>query len=304
MPRDFYDTLGVSRTATPEEIRKAYRKLAAQHHPDRNPGDKDAEAKFKEVSAAYEVLSDADKRDKYDRFGHASTQPGYPGGGGGFPGGGFPGGFGGGNPQVDPEAAEELFRSMFGGGQDFGDLLGGGRRSKRANRPRPPEDIELAATIPFHVAANGGTVNIEVGGKGIDVKVPAGVDDGKKLRVPAAATGAGDVILTLRVAPHPYFTRDGSDVTLEVPVGVAEATLGAKVEVPTLSGERLTVKIPAGTSSGARIRLKGKGIAGGDQYLAVKVVAPARLDDEAKRLMTEFAEAAQQDARAGVPWRA
>ena len=296
MPRDFYDTLGVSRTATAEEIRKAYRKLAAQHHPDRNPGDKDAEAKFKEVSAAFETLSDADKREQYDRFGHASTQQGFPGGGG------FPGGFGGGGAQVDPEAAEELFRSMFGGGQDFGDLLGG-RRAKRPGRPRPPADIELAATIPFHVAANGGTVNIEVGGRAIDVKVPAGVDDGKKLRVPAAATGAGDVILTLRVAPHPYFTRDGHDVTLEVPVSVAEATLGAKVEVPTLSGERLTVKIPPGTSGGAKIRLKGKGIAGGDQFLSVRVVAPSRISDEAKALMEQFAAAADQDARASVAWR-
>lgn len=295
MPRDFYDTLGVPRTATPEEIKKAYRKLAAQHHPDRNPGDAEAEAKFKEVAAAYEALSDAEKREQYDRFGHASTQAGFPGGGG------FPGGFGGGAP-VDPEAAEELFRSMFGGGQDYGDLLGG-RRNKRPNRHRAPVDIELDATIPFHVAANGGVVNIEVGGVGIDVKVPAGVGDGKKLRVPAAATGSAAVILTLRVAPHPYFTRDGSDVTLEVPVSVAEATLGTKVEVPTLAGERLTVKIPPGTSSGARIRLKAKGIAGGDQYLSVKVVAPTQLGDEARRLMEEFAAAAGQDARAGVAWR-
>ena len=301
MPSDFYDTLGVARTATPEEIKKAYRKLAAKHHPDRNPGDKDAEAKFKEVSAAYETLSDAEKREKYDRFGHASTQPGFPGGGGyAGGGGGFPGGFGGG-AQVDPEAAEELFRNMFGGGQDFGDLLGG-RRSKRT-RQRPPEDIEVDATIPFHVAANGGTVNIEVGGREINVKVPAGVDSGKKLRVPAAATGSADVILTLRVAPHPYFNRDGNDVTLEVPVSIAEATLGSKVEVPTLAGERLTVRVPAGTSSGARIRLKGKGIAGGDQYLSLKIVAPTNIDDAARKLMEEFAAAVEQDARSGVAWR-
>lgn len=300
MPSDFYDTLGVARTATPEEIKKAYRKLAAKHHPDRNPGDNEAEAKFKEVSAAYETLSDSEKREKYDRFGHASTQPGFPSGGG-YPGaGGFPGGFGGG-AQVDPEAAEELFRNMFGGGQDFGDLLGG-RKSKRA-RPRPPDDIEVEATIPFHVAANGGTVNIEVSGREINVKIPAGVDTGKKLRVPASATKSADVILTLRVAPHPYFSRDGNDVTLEVPIGVSEATLGTKVEVPTLAGERLTVRVPAGTSSGARIRLKGKGIAGGDQYLTVKILAPANIGDDARQLLEQFAAAVNQDARAAVAWR-
>ncbi len=303
MPRDYYDILGVTKSASDEEVKKAYRKLAAKFHPDRNPGDKDAEAKFKELGAAYEVLSDADKRSRYDRFGHAGTQAGFPGEGG-FSGGGFPGGFGGGGPQVDPQMAEDLFRNMFGGG-DFGDILGGGRRGggRKSSRSRPPADIESEVTVPFQVAATGGTVSISVGGREIGVKVPAGIEDGQKLRVPAAATGSADVILKVRVAPHPYFTRDGTDVTLEVPIGVAEAVLGTKVEVPTLAGDRLTVKVPAGTSSGAKIRLKGRGVNGGDQYLVLKVVAPAPVDDAGRELMQAFADHAPQDARANVPWK-
>ena len=301
MPNDFYETLGVSRTATADEVKKAYRKLAAKHHPDRNPGDKDAEGKFKEVSAAYEVLSDATKRERYDQYGHAGTSgPGGGPGGRGFPGGGF-----GGGPQMDPEMAEELFRNVFGGGASsgggFGDIFGGGRGPKK-RKHAPPPDIETEVTVPFHVACNGGSVSINVGGRGIEVKVPAGIEEGKRLRVPAAATGSSDVLLKVRVAPHPYFKRDGNDLLLEVPISVFEATLGGKVDVPTLAGESLTVRVPPGTSSGARIRLRGKGVVGGDQYLTIKIVPPANLDDETREHLAKLAEAANFDARAGVPW--
>ncbi len=302
MPNDFYETLGVSRAATADEVKKAYRKLAAKHHPDRNPGDKDAEAKFKEVSAAYEVLSDAKKRERYDQYGHAGTSgPGGGPGGGGFPGGGFTGG-----PQMDPEMAEELFRNVFGGGAGsgggFGDIFGGGSRGPKKRRSAPPPDIETEVTVPFHVACNGGSVSINVGGRGIDVKVPAGIDEGKKLRVPAAATGSSDVIIKVRVSGHPYFKRDGNDLLLEVPISIFEAALGAKVDVPTLAGETLTVTVRPGTSSGSRIRLRGKGVAGGDQYLTIKVVPPPALDDEQRELLAKLAAAVNFDARADVPW--
>ena len=295
MPNDFYETLGVSRTATADEVKKAYRKLAAKHHPDRNPGDKDAEARFKEVSAAYEVLSDATKRERYDQYGHA----GEAGGGGG----GFPGGFGGG-PQMDPQMAEELFRNVFGGsggGGGFGDIFGGGRGPKK-RKQAPPPDIETEVTVPFLVACNGGSVGINVGGRGIDVKVPAGIQEGKKLRVPAAATGSSDVILKVRVSGHPYFQREGNDLLVEVPISVFEATLGGRVDVPTLAGETLTVTVRPGTTSGSRVRLRGRGVAGGDQYLTIKVVPPPALTDEQREQLTKLADDVNFDARAGVPW--
>ncbi len=312
MPRDFYDTLGVSRSATADEIKKAYRKLAGQFHPDRTGGDKAAEVKFKEATAAYEVLSDADKKAQYDQFGHVGSGGGFPGAGrGGFPGGGFAGAGAG----VDPAAAEEMFRNLFGGGGgpgpgfDMGGVFGGGggkqkrRGAAAGRRSAPTEEIESDIAVPFLTAANGGAIDIAVGGRTIGLKVPAGIEEGKKLRVPASATGSTDLHLKVRIESHPYFTRDGSDVSVEVPISIPEAVLGCKVDVPTLIGDTLTVKVPAGTSSGARIRLKGKGIAGGNQILVVKVVAPTGVDETALSLMAEFAALVPQDVRADVPWR-
>ena len=308
MPRDFYDTLGVSRSASADEIKKAYRKLAAQYHPDRTGGDKAAEVKFKEATAAYEVLSDPEKKTQYDQYGHV-------GGAGGFPGaGGFSAGFPGGAAGVDPAAAEELFRNLFNGGGggagfDIGSVFGGGgpkqkrRGAPGGRRAAPTEEIESDITVPFLTAANGGVVDIAVGGRTIGVKVPAGITEGKKLRVPASATGSADVHLKVHIAPHPYFTRDGNDVSVEVPVSIPEAVLGCKADVPTLTGDTLTVKVPAGTSGGARIRLKGRGIAGGNQILVIKIVTPTNVDEKAQQLMTEFAALAPQDVRADVPWR-
>lgn len=308
MPRDPYDVLGVSTSASAEEIQKAYRKLSKKHHPDRNPGDQQADATYKEVQAAYEVLSDPTRKANYDQYGHAGPPHagGFPGGGGFPSGGGFPGGVNvGGN--IDPELAEQLFGTMFGGsagGVDLGDLLSGGRkgRGRGQQRARRPEPVESEVTVPFEVAAAGGSVSLEIGGRRIDVRVPAGIEEGKRLRVPASATGSADVLLRVKVAPHPYFRREGNDVFLDVPIGVAEAILGGKVEVPTLAGDRLEVKVPAGTSGGAKLRLRGKGISGGDQYLVFKVVVPGKVDEKSRELIEEFARRNPQRPRDGLAW--
>lgn len=313
MPRDPYDVLGVSKSATAEEINKAYRKLSKKYHPDRNPGDKQADASYKEVQTAHDVLGDANKKAQFDQFGHVGTQAGFPGGGGfpgGFPGagGGFPGGAGG--MPFDPAAAQQLF-DLFGGatgggagGADLGDLFGGGRRKTRGTRSRrTAEPVESDVTVPFEVAAGGGSVAIEVDGRHIDVKVPAGIEEGKRLRVPAEATGGAEVLLKVKIAPHPYFRREGNDIVLDVPVSIVEAVLGAKVDVPTLDGTRLTVTVPPGTSGGKKLRLRGKGIIGGDQYLVFRVEVPAgKVDDKSRELIEEFAKLNPQGVRANAPW--
>jgi DnaJ-class molecular chaperone len=313
MPRDYYEILGVSRGASEEEIKKAYRKLARANHPDRNPGDKQAEARFKEIQDAYDVLSDKGKREQYDRFGFVGPDGGMPGGGpGGEPftfrwgGGGGPGNF----QQVDPEQMEEILR-MFGGGGDEGPGgLGGifGRRGRGAGtrsrhaRPAAAEPSTADVTVPFETAARGGSVTLNVDGKELNVKVPAGIEEGKTLRVAGQGAGGGDLHLRVHVAPHPYFRREGNDVILEVPISVPEAVLGTKVDVPTLDGTRLTVTVPPGTSSGKRLRLRGKGIKGGDQYIEARVMAPAPHDDRSRELMEEFARLNPQNPRADMPW--
>jgi DnaJ-class molecular chaperone len=312
MARDLYEVLGVPRDASEAAITKAYRKLAREFHPDRNPGDKQAEAKFKEVQNAYDVLTDQAKRAQYDRFGTV-------GGPGGGPGAGGPGGFhfnfGNGGPggarfeSVDPEMVEQILRGFGGGGVgDLGDLFGAARGQQQRTRGRrgrsaPREAVETEVNVPFLTAAQGGTIDLAVGDKVLGVKVPAGAEDGQTLRVAGQAPGGGDLLVKLRVQPHPYFRREGKhDVALEVPVSLPEAVLGGKVEVPTVDGSRLVVKVPPGTSSGARIRLRGKGIAGGDQYLVIRVMVPAPADERSRELIEEFAKLNPQNPRSGPPW--
>jgi DnaJ-class molecular chaperone len=306
MPRDYYETLGVKRDATEEEIKKAYRKLARQYHPDRNPGDKQAEARFKEVQDAYDVLSDKAKRAQYDQFGFVGPGAGFGGPGGGgttFHFGGGPGGAEG----MDPQQAAELFSQLFGGGGNAGGFdMGGlfnrrGRGGTRTRRP-PAEDVEAEVTLPFLTAAQGGTVDLTVGGHELSVKIPAGVTSGQTLRLAGQAPGGGNLLLKLRVEEHPYFRREGKDLVLEVPLSLAEAVLGARVDVPTLDGTRLTVKVPPGTSSGSRLRLRGKGIKGGDQYIEIKIVVPAPKDERGRELIEEFARLNPQNPRADLPW--
>src|SRR5262249_51174611 len=271
--------------------KKAYRKLARQYHPDRNPGDKQAESRFKETQEAYDVLSDKKKRAQFDRFGFAGAGThGGPGGPDGFQWGGGPGGF---EFQGDPEMAADLFRNMCGGGAPgagFEELLGGRGRAGRRSRQQAPQEVEAAATIPFTTAALGGAVGIQIDGRQLEVKVPAGVEDGKKLRLRGQGPGGAELIVKLPVATPPYFPRGGSNIVLDVPLSLPEAVLGAKVDVPTLSGEHLTVKVPPGTSSRARLRLRGKGIAGGDQFIEIKIVVPAPKDDRSRELIEEFAK--------------
>jgi len=305
MARDYYETLGVKRNASDEEIKSAYRKLARQYHPDRNPGDKQAESKFKEVQEAYDVLSDKSKRAQYDRFGTAGPRGGFRdsrGGPGGFefqwgPG---PGGF----QEMDPAQAADLFRQFFGGGGgavDMDSIFGQqAPRRGRGRRPPPAEEVETEVSIPFTTAALGGNVTLQIDGRELSVKIPAGVEDGQVLRLHGQAPGGGDLRLRLRIQPHPFFRREGKNVVLEVPLSLAEAFLGTTVEVPTLDGARLSVKVPPGTSSGTRLRLRGRGVAGGDQYIETKIVVPAAKDDRSRQLMEEFARLHPQNPRAGL----
>jgi DnaJ-class molecular chaperone len=302
MPRDYYEVLGVKRDASEDEIKKAYRKLAREYHPDRNPGDKQAEARFKEVQDAYDVLSDKQKRAQFDRFGHAG-----PRGAGGPESFTFRWGPGEGGVQgMDPSQAAEIFRQFFGGGmggaEDIQEPFTRRGRRGRGRSTAPAEDAEAEVWIPFGTAAVGGTVNVAVGDRELAVKVPPGVEDGQSLRLQGQAPGGGNLRLKLRIEPHPYFHREGKDIILEVPLSVAEAALGTKVDVPTLDGTKLSVKVPAGTSSGARLRLRGKGIAGGDQYIEIKIVVPAAKDDRSRELMEEFARLNPENPRSGLSW--
>ena len=310
MPRDYYEVLGVKRDASDEDIKSAYRKLARKYHPDRNPGDKQAEENFKEVQAAYDVLSEKDKRAQYDRFGFAGENGPFGGGAGGpFRWGAGPGGPGGVHVEgMDPEQAEELFRNIFGGGAGgpggMGDIFGraarGGGRARRTRTPEPEAETEHEVTIPFLTAAQGGSIDLSINGQQGSVRIPAGVEEGQVIRVPAP--DGHRIRLKLRVEPHPYFKREGKDIILQVPLSLPEAVLGTRVDVPTLAGERLSVKVPAGTSSGSRLRLRGRGIDSGDQYIEIKVVVPAPKDERSRELIEEFARLNPQSPRSGPPW--
>ena len=350
--RDYYEVLGVAKTASDDELKKAYRKLAKQYHPDMNPGDKGAEAKFKEINEAYEVLSDKDKRAKYDQFGHAGVDPNF--GGGGFGGYGDFGDFG-----------------DFGFGDILGDLLGGGFGGRSANRsgPQRGESLRAGVTISFEEAAFGltrlesceschgsgcapgttaevcpdcrgsGTVRVQqrmggmaftssapcsrcrgtgkiihqpcksCGGGGnvrkqrkISVSVPQGINDKQAISLRGQGNAganngpAGDLIVEVRVKPHPYFQREGTSVLYECPVSFYQAAMGAELEIPTIDG-KVKYTLPAGTQPGTTFRLRGKGIpelrgrGRGDQYVTVQVKVPASLTNQQRDALQAFAEA-------------
>lgn len=298
--RDFYDVLGVSRSASQDEIRKAYKKLARKFHPDVKPADPDAEKKFSEITEAYDVLSDEEKRRTYDQFGHAAR-----GAAGGNP---FQGFGGGGSFDLD-----DILGGMFGSGSPFGGG-GGGRRSQA--RTQRGQDAKAEITIPFSVAVDGGehSVTVQNGAKSerLTVKIPAGIEDGQNVRLsgqgnPGVNGGpAGDLIVMVHIAPHPWFRRDGQNLVLEVPVTPSEAALGTKIDVPTLSEGTVVLTIPPGTSSGAKLRLRGKGVKNhrtgerGDQFVLLKIAVPRDLSAEARTLYEKLAELNPQSPRTSL----
>ncbi|HMN66228.1 MAG: molecular chaperone DnaJ [Burkholderiaceae bacterium] len=354
--RDYYEVLGVAKNASDDDLKKAYRKLAMKYHPDRNPDNKDAEEKFKEVKEAYEMLTDPAKREAYDRFGHAGVDPnaGFPGGAGGQ-------GFGG-------------FADVFG--DIFGDIFGGQRAGGGRSNVYRGADLRYAMEITLEQAASGYTSEIRVpswdtcgtcsgtgakpgtkpkvchtcGGQGavrvqqgffsiqqtcptchgsgkvipepctscegvgrvkknktLEVKIPAGIDDGMRIR--SAGNGEpginggppGDLYVEIHVKEHPVFQRDGDDLHCEVPIGITTAALGGTVQIPTLAG-RAEIDLPEGTQSGKQFRLRGKGIKGirssypGDLYAHVVVETPVRLTDKQKQLLREL-EASLKDPK-------
>jgi len=299
--KDFYKVLGVPKTATEAELKKAYRKLARQYHPDSNAGDTAAEARFKEISEAYSVLSDPSERAEYDQLramgsGARFTAGGQPGGFedvfGGMFGGGAPGG-----RRAQSAGFDDIFGSMFGG--QFG---AGGASAGFGRGPQKGRDQTAQVTLDFLTAIHGDTVQLErEGGRPLTVKIPPGVADGQKIRLrgkgEASMTGGdpGDLVLSVTVRPHPVFARDGLDLRLDVPVTFHEAALGATIEVPTLSGETVRLKVAPGTPSGRVLRVKGRGVTTpkgtGDLLATVQVAVPGNLSAEAKKKLEAFAKA-------------
>ena len=305
--RDLYQVLGVTKTASEDEIKKAYHKLAKQLHPDRNPGDKKAEEKFKEATVAHGVLSSAEKRKLYDDFGADSLRPGFDPkmaraarSGRGNP-------FGGGGVRFEADGGEvdlnSIFEQMFGGGgRGFGGFQGGPRQRP----PQQGETIEQTLSVELEEALNGGERHLQTQRPSgelnqLKVKIPAGIMDGDKIRLtgqglPGAFGGpAGDLILQLNIAPHRLYKVQGKDLSLDLPLSFPEAILGASVELPTPDGGNIKLKIPAGSQTGKRLRIAGKGLLDrktnqrGDLYVVMQIHAPDAQNPKVKELAEALA---------------
>lgn len=304
--KDFYSILNISRSASADEIKKSYRKLAMQFHPDKNPGDKKAEEKFKELSEAYEVLSDPKKREMYDQYGHAGAQ-GFGGGAGGPFGGaeGFGGFRGGGYSQG---SNGDPFQDIFG--DVFSDIFGarGGHSGPRAKRPTKGTDLRYTLSISFEDSAIGCEKVISFvrqrGNKEetakLSVNVPAGVKEGQRLKLSGEGDGgtsavAGDLYVIISIQDHALFKRSENDLTLDLPVSYFDAILGTNVEVPTLTGKAM-IRIPPGTHTGQLFRLKGKGFAkiggfgSGDMLVRILVDTPSQVSGRHKEIVEELAK--------------
>ena len=309
LAKDFYAMLGVPKGADAATIKKAYRKKARELHPDQNQGDPQAEERFKDIGEAYAVLSDPEQRRQYDQLralggGARFTAGGGPGGGGGFEdvlGGMFGPGArvryssGAGGPSPAPPGGggfEDLFGGLFSGAF--------GQRS-----PQRGADLTASTSVPFRTAAEGSTVSLVVEGRTVNARLPAGVSDGQKIRLRGKGrpgehgAPAGDLVIEVRVEPHPVFSLEGRNLRVTVPVAFDEAALGATIEVPTLDAGTVKVKVPPGTPSGRNLRVKGKGVATpqgtGDLLIAVQVVVPQKLTPAAKEAVQAFGIATSGD---------
>jgi len=313
--KDFYKILGVAKDASDADIKKAYRKLARQHHPDTNAGNAASEKKFKDISEAYSVLSDPDERQQYDAIRAMGSGARF-----------APGGAAGGNGGF-----EDMFGGLFtgntgrhaggfnpaGGGipPEFADLFGGfGGAPGFQRTPQKGADRTASTSISFAGSIRGTTIGLrEPSGEVIDVRVPAGIKDGQKVRVrgkgqPGAA-GNGDLVVSVSVQPHAFYTRDGDNLRIHVPVTFPEAALGADIQVPTIDGETVKVRVPAGTPSGRTLRVKGKGVktskATGDLLVTIDVAVPKNLNKDAEAAVKAFAEATSSaDVREGLAAKA
>lgn len=326
--RDFYDVLGVSKSASADEVKQAYRKLARKYHPDMNKDNKQSEEKFKEVQEAYDVLSDATQRKNYDQFGHAGVGAGVGTGGG-----------------LGADPFEAFRRAQRGRGathtwqtgpgvsvEDFdpgdtgnlGDLFeqffgrGAGRSGQRG-RTRGPSaaargsDVEYPVTLSFEQASRGTNLPLQINREGtietIDVKIPPGVKDGSRVRIKGRGeqTGGepGDLFIITSVRPHPYFRRDGLDVLVEVPISLWEAIHGTRVSVPTLDGP-VTLTVPQGTSSHSKLRIRDRGVfrgdEKGDQFCVIRVMVPKTIDEDDRKILDQLAKRHPIQARAEVKW--
>ena len=290
--KDFYAILGVDKKASADEIKKKYRSLARELHPDKTKGDDELEEKFKAVSEAYDILSDSKKRAEYDEARSLFERGGFRGPMGGQGGGGdFSDLFGGGSPN-------DIFANLFGGG--------GIRRG-----PRKGQDLQTEATITFKEAIIGTTLGLKLPGddgktQTITARVPAGVNDGAKIRVKGKGApgeaGPGDLFILLHVKPHPLFSRKSEHILLTLPVTFVEATLGADIKVPTLDGEEVTVRLAPGTPNGRTLRVKGRGIkkgsVTGDLLATIEVQVPQKIEGEASEALKKFADVtANHDVR-------
>jgi DnaJ-class molecular chaperone len=304
--KDYYKVLGVARGASADELKKAYRRLAKQYHPDVNKGDKNAEERFKEISEAYNVLSDPEQRKKYDLFSQYGPA-GMGGGGGGFEGFRWQPGAGPGNVDFGNVDLGDLFSELFEmGGIRRGPSRQGRGRGEGGEAPVNGQDTYADIEVSFDEAITGAErkISIRRGDKveHLTVKVPAGVDNGSKVRIsgkgqPGFGGGSsGDLYLRIHVTPHPSFWREGADIYTEMPITIYDAVLGAQVEVPTLEGHA-RMKVPAGTASGQKFRLSGKGapqLGGkgkrGDQYVIINIVPPRDLGGTARKAFEKLAE--------------